>query len=329
MRQLPFARLHYEDFCRLFSDRPVEKETSPAETTHQLPFCRYVTDQTRDCLSLSPNSLDTTIKETVSLTLPKDDSTYTDTLFDRGCQKEGDIEVGNELSESSESEDETESEHAWKSDTDLQQDRGKENSLDSKLTDPTADNDKAPSPSLSEEYLSASESENKTPTKSMNTINPPSTHANELTTIAGDKNDDEEGNAHPLDNQDAMTGDEHQTPPTTLTSAARAKDAKELGNAAPANGETPEDILLSPQMAASMFKAASTGQLAGAVSCAVCKQLAYPAERFEADGQVVHMTCFRCHRCSTMLQRAAWNLRESQYYCNPCHRRIALQTLRH
>ncbi|OON14715.1 LIM domain protein [Opisthorchis viverrini] len=94
---------------------------------------------------------------------------------------------------------------------------------------------------------------------------------------------------------------------------------------------TPEETIPTPQAAVSLFESAAYNghQTFGAFLCNVCGQTAYPAERCEADGQVFHVACFRCHQCSTMLQRGAWNQRGSHYFCNPCHRRIALQTLRH
>ncbi|TGZ66376.1 hypothetical protein CRM22_005366 [Opisthorchis felineus] len=94
---------------------------------------------------------------------------------------------------------------------------------------------------------------------------------------------------------------------------------------------TPEETIPTPQAAVSLFESAAYNghQTFGAFLCNVCGQTAYPAERCEADGQVFHVACFRCHQCSTMLQRGAWNQRGMHYFCNPCHRRIALQTLRH
>ncbi|CAH8832406.1 unnamed protein product [Trichobilharzia szidati] len=84
-----------------------------------------------------------------------------------------------------------------------------------------------------------------------------------------------------------------------------------------------------PQVTASLFESASVGQMTGPLTCRTCGQPAYPAERFETDGVVFHIACFKCHNCACMLQRGTWNQRGSNYYCNPCHRRIALQTLRH
>ncbi|CAH8482092.1 unnamed protein product [Heterobilharzia americana] len=84
-----------------------------------------------------------------------------------------------------------------------------------------------------------------------------------------------------------------------------------------------------PQATASLFQSASGGQLTGLLTCKACSQPAYLAERFEADGTVYHTSCFKCYSCLCMLQRGTWNQRGSKYYCNPCHRRIALQTLRH
>lgn len=87
--------------------------------------------------------------------------------------------------------------------------------------------------------------------------------------------------------------------------------------------------IITPQAAVSLFESACVGQTLGVLFCGACGQPAYPAERCEADGQVFHGACFRCNQCGTMLQRGAWNQRGASYYCNPCHRRIALQTLRH
>lgn len=80
---------------------------------------------------------------------------------------------------------------------------------------------------------------------------------------------------------------------------------------------------------ASLCRVARTRPHMGGVKCTACGQAAYPAERLEAEGLVFHVHCFRCHRCGTMLQRGAWNQHGSHHLCNPCHRRTALQTLRH
>ncbi|VDP79400.1 unnamed protein product [Echinostoma caproni] len=90
-----------------------------------------------------------------------------------------------------------------------------------------------------------------------------------------------------------------------------------------------DDALPSPQFAVSLFESASAGRVISGLSCTACSKPAYPAERLEADGKLFHVACFRCANCSTLLQRGAWNFRGKNYYCNPCHRRIALQTLRH
>ncbi|CAL8079068.1 unnamed protein product [Calicophoron daubneyi] len=84
-----------------------------------------------------------------------------------------------------------------------------------------------------------------------------------------------------------------------------------------------------PQVTVNLFESASAGRTTGALLCGGCSRPAYPVERLEADGQVFHISCFRCHNCSTLLQRGAWNQHGAHYFCNPCHRRIALQTLRH
>ncbi|KAA0197460.1 Xin actin-binding repeat-containing protein 2 [Fasciolopsis buskii] len=90
-----------------------------------------------------------------------------------------------------------------------------------------------------------------------------------------------------------------------------------------------QDLLPTPQAAVTLFESVSMGRTTSSLACTVCLKPAYPAERLEADGKVFHVACFRCANCSTLLQRAAWNFRGQNYYCNPCHRRMALQTLRH
>ncbi|KAL7061183.1 hypothetical protein AAHC03_09624 [Spirometra sp. Aus1] len=64
-------------------------------------------------------------------------------------------------------------------------------------------------------------------------------------------------------------------------------------------------------------------------ACRSCERQAYTAESIEALGQIFHSSCFKCARCSTLLQRGSWNHANNKFYCNPCHRRVSLQTLRH
>ncbi|VDK75095.1 unnamed protein product [Dibothriocephalus latus] len=64
-------------------------------------------------------------------------------------------------------------------------------------------------------------------------------------------------------------------------------------------------------------------------SCRSCERQAYTAESIEALGQIFHSSCFKCARCSALLQRGSWNHANNKFYCNPCHRRVSLQTLRH
>ncbi|KAF7258775.1 hypothetical protein EG68_03706 [Paragonimus skrjabini miyazakii] len=90
-----------------------------------------------------------------------------------------------------------------------------------------------------------------------------------------------------------------------------------------------EEAISTPQVNISRFDFACVKSTLGGIRCNICGQAAYPVERLEADGQVFHVACFRCHHCSTMLQRGGWNQHGTHYFCNPCHRRIALQTLRH
>ncbi|KAF5404684.1 Xin actin-binding repeat-containing protein 2 [Paragonimus heterotremus] len=90
-----------------------------------------------------------------------------------------------------------------------------------------------------------------------------------------------------------------------------------------------EESISTPQVNISRFDFACIKSTLGGIRCNICGQAAYPVERLEADGQVFHVACFRCHHCSTMLQRGGWNQHGTNYFCNPCHRRIALQTLRH
>ncbi|KAF6770687.1 hypothetical protein AHF37_11146 [Paragonimus kellicotti] len=89
------------------------------------------------------------------------------------------------------------------------------------------------------------------------------------------------------------------------------------------------EVSPTPQANISRFDFACVKSTLGGIRCNICGQAAYPVERLEADGQVFHVACFRCHHCSTMLQRGGWNQHGTHYFCNPCHRRIALQTLRH
>lgn len=64
-------------------------------------------------------------------------------------------------------------------------------------------------------------------------------------------------------------------------------------------------------------------------ACRSCERKAYTAERIVAKGQVFHNACFRCATCSTLLTRGNWNHDNDKFYCNPCHRKFSLQTLRH
>ncbi|KAA3676520.1 uncharacterized protein DEA37_0002632 [Paragonimus westermani] len=89
-----------------------------------------------------------------------------------------------------------------------------------------------------------------------------------------------------------------------------------------------EGVISAPQVT-NRFDFACVKSTLGGIRCNICGQAAYPVERLEVDGQVFHVVCFRCHHCSTMLQRGGWNQHGTRYFCNPCHRRIALQTLRH
>ncbi|KAF8570819.1 hypothetical protein P879_04902 [Paragonimus westermani] len=89
-----------------------------------------------------------------------------------------------------------------------------------------------------------------------------------------------------------------------------------------------EGVISTPQVT-NPFDLACVKSTLGGIRCNTCGQAAYPVERLEVDGQVFHVVCFRCHHCSTMLQRGGWNQHGTRYFCNPCHRRIALQTLRH
>ncbi|EUB55442.1 Cysteine and glycine-rich protein 1 [Echinococcus granulosus] len=67
----------------------------------------------------------------------------------------------------------------------------------------------------------------------------------------------------------------------------------------------------------------------GGSDCQSCERKAYRAESVEALGQVFHSSCFRCAKCSRVLQRSNWNHKEGKFYCNPCHRRLSLLTFRH
>ncbi|KAL5109411.1 Cysteine and glycine-rich protein 1 [Taenia crassiceps] len=67
----------------------------------------------------------------------------------------------------------------------------------------------------------------------------------------------------------------------------------------------------------------------GGSDCQSCERKAYRAESVEALGQVFHSSCFRCAKCSRVLQRSNWNHKEGKFYCNPCHRKLTLLTFRH
>ncbi|VDM33631.1 unnamed protein product [Hydatigera taeniaeformis] len=67
----------------------------------------------------------------------------------------------------------------------------------------------------------------------------------------------------------------------------------------------------------------------GGSDCRSCERKAYRAESVEALGQVFHTSCFRCAKCSRVLQRSNWNHKEGKFYCNPCHRKLTLLTFRH
>ncbi|VDO03715.1 unnamed protein product [Rodentolepis nana] len=62
--------------------------------------------------------------------------------------------------------------------------------------------------------------------------------------------------------------------------------------------------------------------------CHSCDRRAYRAESVEALGQVFHNSCFRCANCSRVLQRSDWYHRDNKFYCNPCNRKLSLQTFR-
>lgn len=66
----------------------------------------------------------------------------------------------------------------------------------------------------------------------------------------------------------------------------------------------------------------------GGAACRSCEREAYRVESIEALGQVFHSSCFRCAGCMTLLQRGNWYHREGKFYCNPCHRKLSLQTFR-
>ncbi|VDD82485.1 unnamed protein product [Mesocestoides corti] len=66
----------------------------------------------------------------------------------------------------------------------------------------------------------------------------------------------------------------------------------------------------------------------GGSECRSCDRRAYRAESIEALGQVFHNSCFRCSGCSTVLHRGNWNHKEGNFYCNPCHRKLTMQTFR-
>ncbi|TNN11405.1 MICAL 3 [Schistosoma japonicum] len=78
-----------------------------------------------------------------------------------------------------------------------------------------------------------------------------------------------------------------------------------------------------------LFESISEGEVPGLLICEACSKPAYLAERFETGINVFHLTCFKCDICGCTLHRGTWNKRDSNFYCNPCHRKLTLQTFRH
>uniref|UniRef100_A0A8C2U7D8 LIM zinc-binding domain-containing protein n=1 Tax=Coturnix japonica TaxID=93934 RepID=A0A8C2U7D8_COTJA len=52
-------------------------------------------------------------------------------------------------------------------------------------------------------------------------------------------------------------------------------------------------------------------------TCTLCQQRVYPMERFVADKQNFHKSCFRCHHCSSQLSLGNYAALHGQIYCKP------------
>ncbi|VEL37621.1 unnamed protein product [Protopolystoma xenopodis] len=118
--------------------------------------------------------------------------------------------------------------------------------------------------------------------------------------------------------------------PDELGGANEAEDGEAEGETSVAYSEEQYSALEDFQAALNRFQSVARGAevTQRMAKCRACNHIAYSAEREVAAGLVFHAGCLRCHSCSTLLQRGAWNYRENYFYCNPCHRRLALQTLR-
>lgn len=360
LQELPCARLHYDSFRRLFPTLPTRTEKERKfrlEAAKELPFAKYPDDQLYGILNIS---------ESKSSSVKKTNETKENKLNQIGQQNqrtisEGDTQVTDDAHEDSENDD-VDDLHEEEESSDEDEDVRKPDEIvpdykRSTVAKINKDNScpvpQRPPTVQSEDFLSLSDTENKICTDSQRpnqevnreivTHSPNDedrTRLEESTQATENNVPDKKFDNVNLPSSWATDSDINQKDkrsndlnfvkvivPNDTSSYQTTSEAVGMNSLVPERGGTHSTA--DERIPSIITKVPRVRHPLRGVPCTGCGNIAYPAERLEADGQVFHVTCFRCQQCGTLLQRGGWNQRGTQHYCNPCHRRIALQTLRH
>eukprot|EP00117_Sycon_ciliatum_P034036 scpid2382/ scgid2533/ Xin actin-binding repeat-containing protein 2; Beta-xin; Cardiomyopathy-associated protein 3; Myogenic MEF2-activated Xin-related protein; Myomaxin; mXinbeta len=113
---------------------------------------------------------------------------------------------------------------------------------------------------------------------------------------------------------------------TVVDTKPSEKAAMSEASASPASDAAPAKTVVTRQKSDNFDEKAARRQTwgggpkfggASTEKCAICEKTVYAMERLEADKEVFHKNCFRCHECKKVLGLGSYASLSGQVYCKP------------